>query len=203
MSGTHPSHFYTLIPQIYTFIFILLLLYLIYSQKSLSLSTKDAGSAPQSEFIGLLLVLYFIYKTATDRRWERLQSSTPPPKKQAPLNSRSNGPRCVSAADHYTGEQYSKTVRTKPRKHLTPSDSSRNTRQHFLTRYRAFVKLLWKHDEGSSQMSSKHQMLHPKYLLRVNGCDWGCIVRDMETIIVLVLPEVYLIPQRLHHSLTL
>ena len=37
----------------------------------------------------------------------------------------------------------------------------------------------------------------------VNGGDWGCIVRDLETIIVLVLLAFNFIPQRPHHSLTL
>ena len=37
----------------------------------------------------------------------------------------------------------------------------------------------------------------------VNGGDWGCIVRDLETIIVLVLIAYNFIPQRSHHSLTL
>ena len=33
--------------------------------------------------------------------------------------------------------------------------------------------------------------------------DWGCIVRDLKTIIVLVLVTFNFIPQRSHHSLTL
>ena len=37
----------------------------------------------------------------------------------------------------------------------------------------------------------------------VNGGDWGCIVRDLETIIVLVLLAFSFIPQRSHHSLAL
>ena len=37
----------------------------------------------------------------------------------------------------------------------------------------------------------------------VNGGDWGCIVRDLETITVLVLLAFNSILQRLHHSLTL
>ena len=37
----------------------------------------------------------------------------------------------------------------------------------------------------------------------VNGEDWGCIVRDLETIVVLVLLTFNFIPQRSHHSLTL
>ena len=39
--------------------------------------------------------------------------------------------RCVSAALHYTAEQYSKAGRTKPRKRLTRSDWSWNTRLDF------------------------------------------------------------------------
>ena len=35
------------------------------------------------------------------------------------------------------------------------------------------------------------------------GGDWGYIVRDLETIIVLVLLAFNFIPHRLHHSLTL
>ena len=36
-----------------------------------------------------------------------------------------------------------------------------------------------------------------------NGGDWGCIVRDLETIIVLVLLAFNFIPKMSHHSLTL
>ena len=37
----------------------------------------------------------------------------------------------------------------------------------------------------------------------VNGGDWGCIVRDLETIIVLVFLASNFIPQRSHHAFTL
>ena len=37
----------------------------------------------------------------------------------------------------------------------------------------------------------------------INGGDWGCIVHDLQTVIVLVLLAFNLIPQRSHHSLTL
>ena len=37
----------------------------------------------------------------------------------------------------------------------------------------------------------------------VDGDDWGCIVRDLETIIVLVLLAFNFIPQLLHHAFTL
>ena len=36
----------------------------------------------------------------------------------------------------------------------------------------------------------------------VTAGDWGCIVRDLETIIVLVLLAFNFIPQKSHHSLT-
>ena len=81
--------------------------------------TKGTGSAPHSVCMGLLLIFYSIHKTATDRRWKRLHSSTTPVEKLAPLTTQSNSLRCVSAAQHHNGEQYSKTGRTKSRKHLT------------------------------------------------------------------------------------
>ena len=59
-------------------------------------------------------------------------SNIPPVRNQAPLTARSSSLRCVSAAEHRTAEQYSKTGRTKPRKHLPRSDLSWNTRQDFL-----------------------------------------------------------------------
>ena len=45
---------------------------------------------------------------------------------------RSSSSRCVSAAEHHTAEQYSKTGKTKPQKHLPMSNLSWKTRQDFL-----------------------------------------------------------------------
>ena len=59
-------------------------------------------------------------------------SNTPQVRNRAPLTAPSSSLRCVSAAQHQTAEQYSKTGRTKPRKHLPRSDLSCNTRQDFL-----------------------------------------------------------------------
>ena len=59
-------------------------------------------------------------------------SNTPPVRNRAPLTARSSSFRCVSATEHHTAEQYSKMGRTKPRKHLSRSDLSWNTRQDFL-----------------------------------------------------------------------
>ena len=94
--------------------------------------TSGTGRAPQSGCFGLHLILYSIHSTATDRRWERLQLSTPAAKNQAPLTTRSSSLRCVSAAEHHTAEQYSKIGKTKPTKHLPMSNLSWNTRQDFL-----------------------------------------------------------------------
>ena len=54
-------------------------------------------------------------------------SNTPPVRNRALLTARSSSLRCVSAAEHQTAEQCSKTGRTKPRKHLP-----RSARQDFL-----------------------------------------------------------------------
>ena len=90
------------------------------------------GGASLSGCIGLHLILYSIQKTAKDRRWAMSHSNTPPVRNRAPQTARSRSLRCVSAADHHTAEQYSKTSRTKPRKHLSRSDLSWNTRQDIL-----------------------------------------------------------------------
>ena len=94
--------------------------------------TYGPGRASLSVCIGLHLILYSIHRTATDRRWAMSHSHTPPVMNRAPLTARSNSLRCIRAAEHHTAEQYSKTGRTKPQKHLSRSDLSRNTRQDFL-----------------------------------------------------------------------
>ena len=81
-------------------------------------------------------------------------------KKLAPLTTRSSSLRCVSAAEHQTAEQYSKTGRTKPLKHLPRSSLSWNTYQHFL-KIPSRGKLLWKQSEDASQKSSWNQMSLP------------------------------------------
>ena len=53
-------------------------------------------------------------------------------KKLAPLTTRSSSWRWVSAAEHHTTEQYSKTGSTKPRLHFPRSNPSWNTREEFL-----------------------------------------------------------------------
>ena len=60
---------------------------------------------------GLQLILYSIDSTATDRQWAMSHSNTPPVRNRAQLTARSSSLRCVSAAEHHTEEQCSKTPR--------------------------------------------------------------------------------------------
>ena len=118
---------------------------------------------PQSGCIGLHLILYRIHNTATDRWWKRLQLSTPPAKKQAPLTTRSSSLRCVLAAEHHTAEQYSKTGKTKLQKHLMMSNLSWNTHEDFLK-----IPSLWEADPGNqAKMLLKGQLrikCHSQYI---------------------------------------
>ena len=135
-----------------------------------------------------------------------------PSYKPAPLTVRSSWLRCVSAAEHQTAEQYSKIGRTKPQKHLPRSDLSWNTRQDFLkipsfwraaleTERRCFSKVILESNVTPiiTRSSDTFSIVPPI----VDRGDWGCIVRDHETIIVLILLAFNFIPQTSHHSLTL
>ena len=141
-----------------------------------------------------------------------VHSITPPVKKWAPLTARSSTLRCVSAAENYTGEQFSKTGRTKPRKHLPRSDLPWNTRQDFLkipslweaaleTKWRCFSNVILESNATPNITRSSYSFSTvPKI---VNEGDCGCIVRDLQTTIVLVLLAFNFIPQRSHQSRTL
>ena len=83
-----------------------------------------------------------------------------PVKTRAPRSTRPSGLRCVLAAGQHTAEQYSKTGRRKPRKHLPSSSLSWNTRQDFL-KNPVFEKLLWKPSEDASQRSFFNKMSLP------------------------------------------
>ena len=48
------------------------------------------GNAPLWVFIGLLLILNIMHNSATDRRWARLHSNTPPAKKKSPITLSNN-----------------------------------------------------------------------------------------------------------------
>ena len=111
------------------------------------------GSASLSRCIGVHLILYGIHRTATDQRWAMSHSNAPHAvRNRAPLIARFSSLRCVSAAEHHTAEQYSKTGRTKPQKHLSRSHLSWNTLHNFLkiprlwnaapeTKWRCFSKV--------------------------------------------------------------
>ena len=135
-----------------------------------------------------------------------------PVRNRAPLTARSSSLRCVSAAEHQTEEHYSKTGRTKPRTHLPRSDLSWNTRQDFLkipslweaaleTDRWCFSKAIFESNvtPNITRSSDSFSTVPPI----VNGGDRGCIMRNLETIIVLVLLAFNFIPQRSYQSLTL
>ena len=119
-----------------------------------------------------------------------------PVRNRASQTARSSSLRCVSAAEHHTVEKCSKTGRTKPWKHLSMSDLSWNTRQDFLkipslweaaleTKRRCFSKVILESNvtRNITRSSDSFNTVPPI----VNGGDCGCIARDLETIIVLVL----------------
>ena len=123
-------------------------------------------------------------------------SSTTLVRNRAPLTTRYSSLRCKSAAEHHAAEQYSKTGRTKLRKHLSRSALSWSTSQDFLkipnlweaaleAKRRCFSNVsLESNVTPNITRSSDYFSTVPPI---VNGGDWGCIVRDLEIIIVMVL----------------
>ena len=77
------------------------------------------------------------------------------------------------------------------------------------TSHRVFEKLQWTCfskvilESKITPNISRRSDLFSTVLPIVNGGDWGCIVRVLESIIVLVSLAFNFIPQRSHHSLTL
>ena len=118
---------------------------------------------------------------------------------------------CVSAAEHRTAEQVSKPIRTKPRKHFPKKQSimkylpglpqTKLLRTALETERRWFSKVIFKLNVTPNIARSSDPIRTVPPI--VNGVDWGCIVREKETIIVLVLLAFNFISQRSHHSLTL
>ena len=107
---------------------------------------------------------------------------------------RSSSLRCVSAAEHQMVEQYSKMCKTKPLKHLPRSSLSWNTCQDFLkipshweaaleTERRCFSKVILESNvtPNITRSSASFSTVPPI----VNAGEWGCVVRDLGTIIVL------------------
>ena len=80
------------------------------------------------------------------------------------------------------------------------------------SRFQVFEKQLWKPSKNASQRSSLNQISPHKTISSdsfstvppiVHGSNWGCIERDLETIIVLVLLAFNFVPKRSQDSLTL
>ena len=92
------------------------------------------------------------------------------------------------------------------------NNNNNNTRQDFLkiprlceaaleTERRCFSKVIF--ESNVTPKITRSSDSFSTVLKIVNGGDWGCIVRDLETIIILVLLAFNFIPQRSHYSLTL
>ena len=106
--------------------------------------------------IGLLLILNSVHNTATDRRWERLNSKTPPAKKTSFLTTLSSTLRCESAAEYHTDGQYYKTNGRSSKK---ISEGATDHEIFVRTFWRCQTSELqhWKQSEGASQNWFKHQ----------------------------------------------
>ena len=102
---------------------------------------------------------------------------------------------------------------TKPRKHHPRDDLSWNTCQDLYTivihslleAALDRVKMLLKYHLGINCYSQYNKVVRLLQYVPpiVNSGDWGCVVRDMQTMIVFVFLAFNFIPQRSHHSLTL
>ena len=130
-------------------------------------------------------------------------------KKTASPATLSGSLRCESAAEHHTAEQYYKTDRTKLQKDLRRSDRSWNTCQDFLmipspwaaaleTERRCFSKVILASNVTPNMIRSTDSF--STVPSRVNRDNWGWTVRDLETIIVLVLLAFSFIPHRSFHT---
>ena len=139
-----------------------------------------------------------------------LHSNTPQVKEQAALTTRSSSLRHILVAELYTEEQYSKTGKAKPRKHLPRSNLSWNTRKEFFkilslweaaqeTERRCFPTVFV--ESNATPRISRSSNSFSTVLL--NEGDWGYIVGDLETIVVSILVASNFVPHRSHHTLTL
>ena len=107
-----------------------------------------------------------------------LHSNTPPVRNRAPLTARSSSLSTLKLAG-----QNPESISQEAIYHGTPARTS--------SRYQVFEKLLWKPSEDASQRSSLNQMSLTKKTDSfstvkpiVNGGDWGCTVRDLETVLI-------------------
>ena len=105
--------------------------------------------------------------------------------------------RCVSATQHQTAKQYSKTGRKKNLKHLQGAIYHCNTCQDILK-----IQSLWEAaletEQWCFQNSSWNQMWLPLY-----QCHLTLSTQFQNTHTIIVLLTFNIIPQRSHHSLSL
>ena len=145
-----------------------------------------------------------------------LHSNAPPVKKRDPLTTRSSILRCVSAAEHHQG--LGTALKNSTPKHAgqnAESISQEEICHVMLARtssiYAKSLRSSLETERRYSQKSSWKQMSLPIIFpldsvsaapTIVNGDGWGRVVRDLKTIIVLVLLAFNFTPQRSHYSPT-
>ena len=137
-----------------------------------------------------------MHNSATDRRCARLQSKTPAARKPALLTTLSSSLKCESAAEHHTAEQYSKTGMINCSKtisegatdHEIPEILSHDTKPLSCSTGNKAKVLLKGHLSikryPNITRSADSFRTVPSW---VDGVNWVLTVRDLETIIVLVL----------------
>ena len=157
-------------------------------------STLKLSNAPLKRFIGLLLILK-VCPTLLQIVEGHGYANTAPARKTSTPDTLFSSVRCKSAAEHHTAEQYSKTGRTKLQKHLRSSDRSWNIFHDFL-----IIPIKSRNcSSGNSKKKVKPNITRSSdfftiVLSRVNSV----YVRDLETIIVIVILAFNFIPHRTH-----
>ena len=138
-------------------------------------------------------------------------SNTPTVRNRASLTARNSSLRYIgSRAPHCRTVLQNRQDKTKE---VSQEVIYYGTLLRTSSRYQVFEKLLYRKQENIFSKVSLESNVTPNLTWSsdsfstvpsiVNGGDWGCIVRNLETIIDLVLLAFNLIPQRSHHSLTL
>ena len=125
--------------------------------------SKVKCSSPQNGCIGLLLNLFSIHKTETDRRWKISHLSTPPAKRLQPLNKRSNSLWCVYWQPSSTPKNISPKLAGRNLESISVGETDYKILARTSLRYRAFWNLLFKPNEDVSQKLCQHRMSHLKY----------------------------------------
>ena len=101
--------------------------------------TKCTRIAPQSGCMESLLIFYSVHKTATDRLWDRLHSSTPRAKKLVPLTT---GSKVIGVYRRPNKTLQKSTAKRQNTESISPWATDHEILARTSWRYRTFRKLL-------------------------------------------------------------